>query len=780
MAALVVLHALVAALAPLLSPRLGRRVFLWCAVAPAAAAAWALWHAPSVVDGEVLTQSITWVPELGLTLSFRFDTFSLLMVALVSGVGLLVFLYASSYFAGSERPKLGVFAAELTLFAGAMFGLVTADNLFLIFVFWELTAITSYFLIGYDDDRSSAREAARQAILITSAGGLALLAGFVLLSQAAGTASLHELLASPPSGGVVPAALVLVLIGAMTKSAQVPFHSWLPSAMEAPTPVSAYLHSATMVKAGIYLVARFSPAFAGEAVWRPLVLTIGVATMLVGGYRALRQTDLKLLLAYGTISQLGFMFLLFGTGSAAAIEAGAALLLAHGLFKAALFLTVGIVDHQAHTRDLRELSGLGRRLPVLAAAAGVAAASMAGIPLLFGFVAKELALESYIDGPLGVLANTSVLVGIVVGSILTVAYSCRFVWGAFATKPVDAGAVPIGPAVARPTRPFVAPVLLLGAVTIVLGVVPALAAPLVFGAARALEPSIDSGTLALWHGLSAALGLSAITWAAGGGLFAARVPVARLQSKLPAIPGSQRGYRGSIALLNRTAGAVTGVVQSGSLPTYLAIIVATVLLAPGLALALGGRWPDELLVAESPMQLVVVGLLVVTGISTVLVRRRFVAVLLVGAVGYLVGILFVIQGGPDLALTQFLVETLTVVVFVLVLRHLPERFSVQGWRLANAGRAAVAIGLGTFVTLFTLVAGGSRGLEGISEGLVDRALSEGGGRNVVNVVLTDFRALDTLGEISVLTVAALGITSLLLAGRGRRAPESSVGAEEPE
>jgi multicomponent Na+:H+ antiporter subunit A len=387
MLALVALHAFVAACAPYVYARIGRRVFVWCALAPGATCVWAAAQSSSVLDGRAVTESVAWVPQLGLALSMRLDAFSLLMVALVSGIGVLVFLYASCYFAGDEGSRLGVFAAQLTGFAGAMFGLVVADNVYLLFVFWELTAITSYLLIGYEDEKGSVRAAARQALLVTSAGGLALLGGLVLLSQAAGTASLHGLLTESPSGGVVNAALVLVVVGAATKSAQAPFHSWLPAAMAAPTPVSAYLHSATMVKAGIYLVARFAPSFAGAGIWRPLVVTVGVVTMLVGGYRALRQHDLKLLLAYGTVSQLGFMFALFGVGSPEATKAGAALLLAHGLFKAGLFLTVGIIDHQAHTRDVRLLDGLGRQMPVLCAAAVVAAASMAGLPPLFGFVA---------------------------------------------------------------------------------------------------------------------------------------------------------------------------------------------------------------------------------------------------------------------------------------------------------------------------------------------------------------------------------------------------------
>jgi multicomponent Na+:H+ antiporter subunit A len=776
MAALIVLHGLVALGAPAVGARWGRRVFWWCALAPATTVAWAAWHAPDIGDGHPVTETVGWVPELGLTISLRLDAFSLLMVALVSGIGVLVFLYAASYFAGRETPKLGVFAAQLTAFSGAMLGLVLADNVFVLFVFWELTSITSYLLIGYDDEKGSARAAARQALLITAGGGLALLGGLVLLSQAAGTASLHELLADPPSGGVVSVALVLVVLGAATKSAQVPFHSWLPGAMVAPTPVSAYLHSATMVKAGVYLIARFAPAFAVEGIWRPLVVTIGVVTMLVGGYRALRQHDLKLLLAFGTVSQLGFLVVLFGTGEPAATKAGAALLLAHGLFKAALFLTVGVIDHQAHTRDVRVLSGLGRRLPVLCGTAVLAAASMAGIPPLLGFIAKEQAYEAYVHGGLGRIGDALVLAGIVAGSVLTVAYSARFVRGAFASKKSPpTGADLVGADVARPARSFVAPIGLLAGIGLVLGLVPSLTDALVRDGAAVLDAMVHPGGLELWHGISTALGLSAVTILLGTVLVVARRRVERFQAKAPSPAGSDAAYRGSLEWLNRGADRLTGIVQNGSLPTYLTVIALTVLALPGIALIAGAVWPDDLVFADSSLQAIVVGLLVVAAFAATMVHRRFVAVLLVGAVGYAMAALFVIQGGPDLALTQLLIETLTVVVFVLVLRHLPERFPVPRWRVMGVTRAVVAVAVGVFMAAFTMVAVGVRTEPRVSGGLVERSLPEGGGRNVVNVILTDFRALDTLGEISVLAVSALGITSLILAGRrrARAEPEES-------
>ena len=748
-------------------------MFFLCALAPAATLGWAIFQATAVVDGGAVASSFSWVPGLGVEIDFRLDAFSLLMVALVAGVGVLVLVYSRWYF--SPQAGLGRFAGTLTAFAGSMLGLVLADNLLLLYVFWELTSVTSYLLIGFEDHKGSARAAALQAILVTGSGGLVMLAGFVLLGEAAGSYSLSGLLADPPSGGSVPVALVLVLVGAVTKSAQVPFHFWLPGAMAGPTPVSTYLHSATMVKGGVYLVARFAPAFAVVAPWRPLILTLGLASLFLGGYRALRQHDIKYLLAYGTISQLGLMMVLFGVGIPEATVAGAALLVAHGAFKATLFMVVGVIDHQAHTRDLRMLDGLGRRLPLLAAVAALSAASMAGLPLLFGFVAKEAAYEAFLHASL-TLASL-VLVGVVAGSALTVAYSARFVWGAFAAKRLSERSLePVGSDVARPPRGFVAPAAVLAAISVVLGVAPGLVGPLVYGAAAALDPEVEGGTLAVWHGVNQALVLSVITVAGGVLLFVARRRVTRAQDAAPAVAGADDAYLGALTGLNRIADAVTGFFQNGSLPVYLGVILTTAVILPLPAL-LGAPFPARLVAAESLGQVAVVALVVVAAVGAVVSRRRFPAVLYLGAVGYGVAVLFVIQGAPDLALTQLLIETLSVVIFVLVLRHLPDRFERMPWKLGRVARLAVAGGVGTFVAAFTLVAGAARQDPSISAAFLDQALPEAGGRNVVNVILVDFRGFDTLGEITVLTVAAFGIFSLVRACRRERsADDQELGA----
>ena len=770
MLALLVLHLVLALAAPVAAARLGRRVFLLVALAPAATAVWAATRAAEVLDGRPVTSSAPWVPGLGLTLDLRLDALALLMVTLVSGVGTFVFLYCARYFSASQ-PGVGRFAGVLTAFAGAMLGLVLSDDLLLLYVFWELTSVTSWLLIGYDDESPVSRRAAMQALLITTLGGLVMLLGLILLAQAAGTASLAQILADPPRGPTVAVALVLVLVGAFTKSAQVPFHPWLPAAMAAPTPVSAYLHAAAMVKAGVYLVARLAPAFAVVSPWRPLVVAVGLATMVVGGWRALRQNDLKRLLAFGTVSQLGFLMVLFGAGTHEAALAGAALLLAHGLFKSTLFLSVGVIDHETGTRDLRELSGLGRRLPVLATAATLAALSMAGVPPLLGFVSKEAAYEAFLHG--GDAGSRLVFAGLFVGSVLTAAYSARFVWGAFASKP---GCAPTR--AHTPSPGFLAPVVVLSAAGLLLGLLPSLADPLVqaYAGSYPLEPGAQEKHLALWHGLTPALGWSVLTLLAGAALFARRDQVRRVQRSATRVLGrvdADRSYDATLSGLDLIARRTTAATQTGSLPLYLATVLLTLVVLPGTAFLRRTEISADLQVWDRPLQAVVGVVIVAAAIATARAHRRFTAVLTVGAVGYGVAVLFVLQGGPDLALTQFLVETLTLVLFVFVLRRLPANFTRRPVPLSQALRVALSVGVGVVVGFAVLVAGQARTAPPASQAYLERALKEGGGSNVVNVVLVDFRGFDTLGEITVLAVASMGIASLVLVGRGRRSGQPS-------
>ncbi|HKJ54579.1 MAG TPA: hydrogen gas-evolving membrane-bound hydrogenase subunit E [Nitriliruptoraceae bacterium] len=754
------LHGVVAIATGLLGRQLGRRVLVVALVAPLATVSLLVADLAGVIPSTALAADVPWVPGLGLSIDVALDGFGRLFWWLIGGIGVAVVAYAVPYF--GRRDDLGRFAASLVTFMGAMLLLTCTDDVLVLFVAWELTSITSYLLIGFEDRSARARSSALQALLVTGAGGIALLGGLLLVAASAGTTSLTEILAVAPNDGVAQVGLALVVLAAATKSAQVPFHFWLPGAMAAPTPVSAYLHSATMVKAGVYLLARFAPAMAPAVEWwSPVVVTLGAVTMLLGGWRALRATDLKALLAFSTVSQLGLIVLLVGHGAPELVHAGTAVLLAHALFKAALFLAVGVIDHQAGTRDLRRLSGLGRRMRPTAIALGVSAASMAGVIPLLGFVAKETALEATLAVPGGGVAMTAV---VVIGSVFTGAYSLRLVVGVLGTGdptrlPDDA----VEPdRVPRPTAALEAPAVVLAVLTVVLGIWVVPADVLVSAATVALAGT-GAGDLylVLWHGFGLALLLSAVAWL--GGYLVWREPelVDRLARRTARIPDAQEVYRASLRGILSLADRVTAFVQPGSLPLYGAVVLATVLALPGVALVGGLAVPSDLVVAESGLQAAVAALVVVAAIGTARARRRLPAVLLLGAVGYSVAVLFVVQGAPDLALTQLVVETLSLGMFVLVLRQLPDTFEPAPWRFGRAMRAGLSVGIGVAVGAFTLAAS-STGLPRSTAGeFLARSMPDGGGRNVVNVILTDFRALDTFAEITVLVVAAIGITLMV-------------------
>ncbi|GAA3872654.1 Na+/H+ antiporter subunit A [Streptomyces sedi] len=752
MLALFALHAVVAAFLPWLAARAPRAAWYVAALPPLAAVGWAGWHTSAVLDGRTLNETLSWAPALNLTIELRLDPLSLLMVYVVSGVGALVLLYCARYLPGAGRE-----AALLLLFAGVMFGLVTADQLIALYVFWELTSVISFLLISGRSEGSDHRRAAEQALLTTAAGGLAMLFGFILLGAEAGTYRVSELVADPPSGGLTWLAATLILLGAFAKSAQIPFSAWLPAAMVAPTPVSAYLHAAAMVKAGVYLVARLTPALEGVGPWRPAVLAVGLTTMVVAAWRALRQNDLKLLIAYGTVSELGMLIALLGAGTRTSALAGEEMLLAHAAFKSSLFLTVGVVEKTTGTRDLTRLSGVGRRLPLLAVAASVSAASMAGLPPLVGYLGKEAAFDGLWHAPFA--GGAWAVAGMALGSLLTVAYSARFVWGAFARKPGVPETEP-GPAAFG----LLWPICLLAAAAPVLGVWYA-------GTARLVEPYADTPGLLvgeghayavkLWHGVTAPLLLSVTMIVLGLVLHQARLPVERVRQRMPRLPDSQRGYDLTVHGVDHAATWLTRHTQVGSLPFYLTVLLVTVIVVPGgTLLSHSPEWP-EVVGWHSPIQLPL-SIVVLTALGgLVMARHRLTAVLLVGAVGYGVAGLFLVQGAPDLALTQFLVETLTLVVFVLVLRRLPSNFTPE--RPSSRGRllrAGVALAAGGCVAYFAVSATAAGNSLELSETIVERA-PETGAYNAVNALLVDFRALDTLGEISVLLVTAIGAGSLL-------------------
>ena len=755
--------------------RLGKHAFTIGTVAPALTVAWMIARISGVVDGDPVEESVVWVDGLNIALDLRFDAFSAVMTTLVSGIGLLVFVYSVGYFS-HIKPGQAQLAGLMTLFAGSMLGIVWSDHLIALFIAWELTSITSYLLIGNDDRNPSARAAALQAIFITGAGGLALLVGLIIIGQSAGTYRISELLESPPSGGAIGAALVCVLLGAFTKSAQAPFSSWLPGAMVAPTPVSTYLHSATMVKAGVYLVARLSPIFAATGHWRLLVLVVGSATMLIGGLRALRQYDLKLLLAYGTVSQLGFMMLLFGTGEYKIAQAGVLLLLAHGAFKATLFMLVGIVDHQVGTRDVRHLHGFGAGWRGVRVMAIVGAASMAGLPPLLGFIAKEKAFDAYAEYG-DFTGSALVLTVMVVGSMLTFAYSARLVLGLYG-RLADPDAAVVSRDAPPPALVFWAPAAVLTVFTIGVGLAPIVIDQLVESATIALDPEASPSTIHLWAGFNIAVVLSLVVITVGTLLVLFRGLVARAQAaghrRLAWLPTSERGFLTTIHSINVVSNRATAVTQTGSLPVYLLVILATAAVVPVIPLVGElGALPDWV---EKPIHLPLVAIILGASLGAALVKRRISAVVMLGAVGFAMAGLYEVQGAPDLALTQFAIETLGTVLFVLVLRFLPGRFVDVAPAVMRPVRLAVAAAVAGAVFVFALVASDARGdvaEPNISEEMVERAKPDGEGKNVVNVILVDFRGVDTMGEITVLVVAAVGAVAVARAGRRRGQSDGS-------
>ncbi|MFE9579045.1 Na+/H+ antiporter subunit A [Nocardia sp. NPDC006044] len=799
MLALLLALAAAALVAPLWVRALGRNAFYVLALVPLGGLGWVVanW-------GSTQRVRLEWAPSIEMNIDLRFDSLAAIMSALVLGIGALVLCYCARYFEDDE-PRLGLFAAEMVGFAGAMFGVVTSDNMLLLFVFWEVTTVLSFLLVGHNAEQANSRRAAIQALLVTAAGGLAMLVGLIILGETNHSYLLSDLLAraQPPSGLAVNVAVVLILVGALSKSAVVPLHFWLPGAMAAPTPVSAYLHAAAMVKAGVYLIARLAPVFAENPVWHPLVLTLGVASMLLAGLRALEVVDLKLVLAFGTVSQLGFLVVLVGIGTPDAALAGVAMIVAHALFKACLFMVVGIVDHGAGTRDLRRLSGLGRRAPVLCGIAILAALSMAGLPPLVGFLGKESALGAILDADtLNGPARVALAVGVVFGSMLTVGYSIRFVWGAFADKPglarpaahgahrvrrVSDYAESPGPVMefgdehASEDRGWHAPgrlFLAAPAILAVAGLAAGLAAP---GTDRLLSPYAETfsedllSSLALWHGFTVPLALTVLIIAGGIALFQLRD---RLRDPArPRLGNADRAYDATLRGMDRLSLRMTGAVQRGSLPLSQATILGTLIILPTALLALGTRTGVQLRLWDSPLQAVIGAIMVAMALGATVLRNRLASVLVVGVTGYGCGVIFALHGAPDLALTQFLVETLTLVIFVLVLRAFPAEIEAGRATPFKARRAVLAALVGAAVTVLGAFAVAARTAEPIWRRIPDAAYQFGGGKNAVNVLLVDVRAWDTLGEISVLVVAATGVASLVF--RSRRFGSAPRAADSP-
>jgi multicomponent Na+:H+ antiporter subunit A len=778
--------ALTALLAPVVCRLAGRTTGYLLAAVVGLTAVYFASQVPAVAEGQALRQSIAWIPELGVLLSFSLDGLSLLFALLVTGVGLFIALYASSYL--QDDALLGRFYAYLMGFMASMLGLVLADNIITLFIFWELTSITSYLLIGFDHKDAKARKAALQALLVTGSGGLALLAGLVLLQLASGTGELSSMLASgfTASGSeLYTPIVVLVLIGAFTKSAQVPFHFWLPGAMTAPSPVSAYLHSSTMVKAGVYLLARLSPILGGGSGgpqgWTITLSVVGGLTMLWGAFVAARQTHFKRVLAYSTVSSLGMMVMLIGAvsaapvaGAAAAAAAGlATYILAHACFKGALFMVAGAVDHAIHIKDVEHVGGLARVMPFTAAAAVTATISMMGVPPLLGFAAKEQVLVTMLAGGPGSMLGTVLVVATALASVLTVLLALLV-----GLKPF------IGPLMRTSEPPHEGPVRLwlgpvaLGVAGLVAGVAPWLFAEPIVRAAAVSIVGIPRGdavavpaNLSLGHllHLGPALFISLGAIAAGAGLFVLRARWRAITASLERIDWltAERAYEaifhGGVLGL---AALSTRVFQNGSLRVYIRIVMLAVLASVGLALAgsgaafLGRDLLGDVKADTTAIEGVLVALIIAGAVAATLVGSRLAAIVSVGLVGYCIALLFVVFGAPDVAMTQFAVETLSVIILLLVVFRMP-RFNGKSSRPARVLDAGIAAGMGVLMTGLVLAAQSNLAAQPISHFFAERSLTEGYGRNVVNVILVDFRALDTMGEITVLGIAAVGIWTLL-------------------
>ncbi|WP_427983699.1 monovalent cation/H+ antiporter subunit A [Agarivorans sp.] len=747
---------------PLLSNRLSRSACAFAtALLPALALTLILLDMPTVLQGQAFVDSIEWIPQLGLSLSFRLDGLSVLFSLLILGIGLLVILYARYYL--SEKDHMGRFYCYLIMFMTAMLGIVMSNNMLQLWFFWELTSISSFLLISFWSHSSEARKGARMALTITGAGGLALLAGIILLGQVVGSYQLDVVLDSKTLVQQHPyyyAILALFLLGAFTKSAQFPFHFWLPHAMAAPTPVSAYLHSATMVKAGIFLLARFYPVLAGSEVWFVAVSLTGLFTLLLGAYTALFKHDLKGLLAYSTISHLGLIVLLLGLNTELAAIAAVFHIINHAIFKASLFMAAGIIDHESGSRDMRKLNGLWKYMPITATLAMVASASMAGVPLLNGFLSKEMFFAETLDQ--SILGSLSWLIPVLatIGGAFAVAYSLRFIHDVFFNgEPKGLSKTPH-----EPPRYMRVPVEVLVALCLLLGIAPSVTiGPLLNSASLAvLHHPLPYFSLAIWHGFNIPLLMSALAIAGGLAIYLNRKPLFRFAALFPVIDAKIQ-FEAAIQALVRAAQKINDYLESGSLQRYAfwLCFFALLLSAPPLFELESSQGP----IAEMPINgaIIIAAILLIAGSLATLIwsHLRLIALLMLSLVGLVVSITFAYFSAPDLALTQLSVEVVTVILLLLALYFFPQQSPTSKSRPSHFVRdLALASFLGCVIgsLCFALM---THPLDSISDYFIANAKTGGGGTNVVNVILVDFRGFDTFGEITVLGIAALGIYKLI-------------------
>jgi multicomponent Na+:H+ antiporter subunit A len=744
-------------------PASARVLALWPAVLVAVLSA----ELRSVVTGGARLVERSWAPSLGLSLSFNLDGLGILFALLITGIGALVILYASRYLEG--HPQAGRFYASLFAFMGAMLGVALSDNILTLFVFWELTGFTSFLLIGFEHDREDARAAAIQALIVTGGGGLALMAAGVLLYAMTGTVSLAAMVSSQGIIAAHPfyaAVTILVLLAAFTKSAQVPFHFWLPNAMAAPTPVSAYLHSATMVKAGVYLVARMTPVLGATVLWTTLVTVAGALTMALGAYRAVKETDLKRILAYTTVSALGVLMMLLGVGTREAVIAALAYLVAHACYKGSLFLVAGAIDHETGSREVTSLAGLRRSMPLTAIAGAAAALSMAGVPLTLGFVGKEAAYEALLHAG----DWSSILLA------LTVAASILLGLGGLLAGVVPFVGTPgTADKVHEPPWEMWMPPVLLAAAGVIIGILPALLnAPLSSAAFSTLAAPAEV-SLALWHGLTPTLLLSGVTLLGVWLAYMMRGTIRRVVW-VPAL-GAEHLYTGTVRALNAVSQVIAPALHSASLRSYVMVIVLTSIAFGGTALVTASTIATFSPTMDVALhELLIVTMIITAAVAATVARSTMAAVLSLGAVGYGVAVTFLLFSAPDLAMTQFSVETLTVVIYVLVFRHFRGLGAVSP-RLVRLRDAVIALGMGTMIGGLVLSVGTTDTVQRLTGYFVEHAPTLGHGRNVVNVILVDFRAFDTLGEITVLATAAIGVRALLRLASAERSARRAAAEE---
>ncbi|NWF49305.1 MAG: putative monovalent cation/H+ antiporter subunit A [Ignavibacteriaceae bacterium] len=710
-----------------------------------------------IAGGDIIRETFNWIPSLGINFTFLLDGLSLTFVLIITLIGVVVFLYAGAYMKDYDHADR--FFVYIGIFMTSMVGMVISDNMITLFVFWELTSITSYLLIGFNHHKEKSRKYALQALLVTGGGGLALMAGFILLSQISGSleiSSLYDLNETIRNAPTYTAIVILVLIGAFTKSAQFPFQFWLPNAMEAPTPVSAYLHSATMVKAGIYLIARMNHSLGGSALWQDTILIVGAITMLFAATLSFNQMDLKKLLAYSTLSVLGTLTMLLGIGSKLAIKAFFIYIIAHSLYKGTLFLVAGILDHETGTRDVSKLGGLRKHLPITTVIAALASFSMMGIIPLVGFIGKETVYSAILEVDywglfllsISVIANALIV-------MITILVGFKPFWGKLLSTPKAPHEAPI--------KMWLGP-LALAVLGLLMGIFPnVFIGRLLDQSAISIISEKLELPIKLWHGFNFVLLMSFVTLLLGVGVYYFRTKILHIAQnlKIKNIFKPSEWYEFLLNGMMSFAKLQTKVLQNGYLRNYIIFILVTAVSLASLALFkvenLFRITPDfSITFYESAIVIIIV----LATFMVIISDSRLKSIVGIGVVGFTMGIIFIIHSAPDLALTTFAIETLTVILFVLVLYKLPKflPFSKSYSRLRDI---IIASSVGLFMTLVVLYITSIELQSELKKFYTDNSVPGGKGRNVVNVILVDFRAIDTLGEITVLAIAAIGVFALL-------------------